>query len=158
MNGRFYPPRAARRRSFSPSRSLKGFPIFTHPTLSTLPTMPPIRAVVLGAAPLPTPGVSTAWMALIAVLAVYAVMSIVTFGAYAVDKRAARRGGMRTRERTLHLLELFGGWPGALIAQRTLRHKTKDTRFRVIFVLIALAHVATWGVLGWYALRGRLHG
>lgn len=32
---------------------------------------------------------------------------------------------MRTQESTLHGLSLLGGWPGALIAQQVLRHKSK---------------------------------
>ena len=49
------------------------------------------------------------------VLAVYAaglgVMSLITLGVYAHDQRRARRGGWRVPERTLHTLELLGGWP-----------------------------------------------
>jgi uncharacterized membrane protein YsdA (DUF1294 family)/cold shock CspA family protein len=59
----------------------------------------------------------------------YAVLSLITFMAYAWDKTAARSGGWRTAESTLHLLGLFGGWPGALIAQQTLRHKSKKGSF-----------------------------
>ena len=54
------------------------------------------------------------------VLALYLGASLVTFAAYALDKSAAQKGQWRTRESTLHLLGLIGGWPGALIAQRVL--------------------------------------
>ena len=67
------------------------------------------------------------------VLAVYLVASIVSFIAYAADKSAARTGAWRIRERTLHLLALAGGWPGALIAQQRLRHKSKKESFRAVF-------------------------
>jgi len=63
----------------------------------------------------------------------YAFMSAVTFAAYAADKSAAQRGRFRTRESALHLLELLGGWPGALIAQRLLRHKTVKASFQAAF-------------------------
>jgi uncharacterized membrane protein YsdA (DUF1294 family) len=33
----------------------------------------------------------------------------------------------------LHLLALLGGWPGALIAQNLLRHKSQKTGFLLIF-------------------------
>ncbi|MNG38217.1 hypothetical protein D3C84_1258340 [compost metagenome] len=45
-------------------------------------------------------------------------------------------------ERTLHLLALLGGWPGALLAQRRLRHKTAKPRFLLVFWLTTLGHVA----------------
>jgi uncharacterized membrane protein YsdA (DUF1294 family)/cold shock CspA family protein len=63
----------------------------------------------------------------------YAVLSVITFGAYAVDKVAAKRGSWRTAESSLHLLGLAGGWPGALIAQQSLRHKSRKADFRAVF-------------------------
>ena len=63
--------------------------------------------------------------------AVYGGLSVVCFVLYAVDKRAARRGLPRTRERTLLLAGLAGGWPGALLAQRWLRHKSAKAEFQV---------------------------
>jgi len=52
---------------------------------------------------------------------------------YAVDKSAAKKGIWRTQESTLHLLSLTGGWPGALVAQQKLRHKSKKESFRLVF-------------------------
>lgn len=60
----------------------------------------------------------------------YTVLSLITFVVYAFDKSAASRGAWRTPESTLHLLGIAGGWPGALIAQQTLRHKSKKASFR----------------------------
>ena len=34
------------------------------------------------------------------------------------------QGAWRIREGTLHLVEALGGWPGAFLAQQTMRHKT----------------------------------
>ena len=67
------------------------------------------------------------------ILAIYVVASLVTYVAYAVDKSAAKKGSWRTQESTLHLLSLIGGWPGAVVAQQTLRHKSKKESFRVAF-------------------------
>jgi uncharacterized membrane protein YsdA (DUF1294 family)/cold shock CspA family protein len=67
------------------------------------------------------------------ILGMYIVISLMTFIAYAVDKSAARKGAWRTRESTLHLLSLAGGWPGALVAQQQLRHKSVKESFRSLF-------------------------
>ncbi|MEQ8771010.1 MAG: DUF1294 domain-containing protein [Phycisphaerales bacterium] len=85
---------------------------------------------------------------LLIVLCVYALVSGVTFIAYALDKHAAGRGARRTPERTLHLMELAGGWPGAFLAQRTLRHKTRKTSYQVVFWAIVVLHAGGW-VAAW---------
>jgi uncharacterized membrane protein YsdA (DUF1294 family) len=68
-----------------------------------------------------------------AIPAVYTIASLAAFVMYRTDKRAARTGGWRTRESTFHVLSLVGGWPGALIAQNILRHKSRKTSFQVTF-------------------------
>ena len=68
-----------------------------------------------------------------AVLIDYIALSLASFFIYAYDKSAARRGAWRTSENTLLLLGLAGGWPGALIAQEALRHKSSKTSFRIVF-------------------------
>lgn len=86
------------------------------------------------------------------ILVWYIGISIATIMAYALDKRAAGIGRRRTPERRLHQLELLGGWPGALVAQQLLRHKTQDRRFRKIFWLCTIANIAALGVIAWLAL------
>ncbi len=71
------------------------------------------------------------------------VLSLLSYAVYAADKRAAQQNRRRVPERTLHLLALLGGWPGALLAQQHLRHKTAKPRFLIVFWLTALGHVAT---------------
>lgn len=69
-----------------------------------------------------------------------------SFAVYAVDKSAARAGRWRVPERTLLLIGLAGGWPGAVVAQQVLRHKTCKPGFRFLFWasvwLNALAFIA----------------
>lgn len=86
-----------------------------------------------------------------ATLLVYLAASIVTFIAYAIDKSAARKGRWRTSEGTLHLLSLLGGWPGALIAQGVLRHKSRKQPFRAIFWLTVIVNCA---VIAWLSTPG----
>ena len=63
----------------------------------------------------------------------YLGLSLVTFIAYAFDKSKAQRNEWRTQESTLHLFAVIGGWPGAAIAQQTLRHKSQKREFRITF-------------------------
>jgi uncharacterized membrane protein YsdA (DUF1294 family)/cold shock CspA family protein len=63
----------------------------------------------------------------------YMVASLLTFIMYAMDKSAARKGHWRTQESTLHVMSLAGGWPGALVAQQKLRHKSRKKSFRSVF-------------------------
>lgn len=78
----------------------------------------------------------------LAIPLVYLVMSVITFIAYAIDKSAAENGRWRTQENTLHLLALVGGWPGAILGQMTLRHKSQKKAFRMVFWLTVILNVA----------------
>lgn len=81
-----------------------------------------------------------------AVLGLYLVGSVVAFTAYALDKSAARNDGWRTSETTLHVFSLVGGWPGALVAQRVLRHKSKKQSFQMAFWVTVVLNCSA---LGW---------
>ena len=85
--------------------------------------------------------VSVAWRLPLAVGAAYLVMSAVCFVSYALDKSAARRGERRTPESTLLVLGLLGGWPGAVLAQQWLRHKTVKQPFRQMFWFTVAANL-----------------
>lgn len=67
-------------------------------------------------------------------------ISVITYATYASDKRRARTRERRTPEAHLHLLELLGGWPGAWLAQRRLRHKCSKGSYQFIFWLIVIIH------------------
>ncbi|MBN8225508.1 MAG: DUF1294 domain-containing protein [Xanthomonadales bacterium] len=67
---------------------------------------------------------------------------------YALDKAAAGRDARRTPENSLHLADLLGGWPGALIAQRQFRHKTIKQPFQAVFWITAALNLAgAWWLL-----------
>ncbi len=75
------------------------------------------------------------------------VMSVIAFVAYGWDKRHAKFNRWRTPEKTLHLLALLGGWPGAILAQRFFRHKTRKLSFQAAFwVIVALHLLILWSV------------
>ncbi|CAM3634850.1 cold shock and DUF1294 domain-containing protein [Roseateles saccharophilus] len=77
----------------------------------------------------------------------YSAMSMASFIVYALDKRAATRGDWRVKEGTLHALSLACGWPGALLAQRLLRHKSVKPRFRRVFWLTVVLNIAAFVAL-----------
>lgn len=77
----------------------------------------------------------------------YMALSLATFIVYAGDKRAARLGHWRVREGTLHGLALAGGWPGALLAQQLLRHKSSKPAFRRQFWWTVLGNLLGFALL-----------
>ena len=77
-------------------------------------------------------------------LVIYTLMSLFTVAVYLLDKRRAIHAARRIPERTLHTLELLGGWPGALVAQQVFRHKNRKPRFFLVTWLIAALHAAVW--------------
>jgi len=77
--------------------------------------------------------VNAMWPIPLWVPALYLLASSVCFIAYATDKAAAVSGRWRISERTLLLLGVVGGWPGGVVAQQVLRHKTRKASFRLAF-------------------------
>jgi uncharacterized membrane protein YsdA (DUF1294 family)/cold shock CspA family protein len=75
---------------------------------------------------------------------VYLIFSLLIFIVYAYDKSKAYKNEWRVSEQTLHLLELFGGWPGALITQRVIRHKNRKTSYQIVFWIIVFIHMVIW--------------
>lgn len=86
--------------------------------------------------------VGIVWQPPLILAFLYAGASAATFLAYAKDKSAARRGARRISEAKLHLLAFAGGWPGALLAQQLLRHKSTKSEFRAVFWGTVILNVA----------------
>lgn len=85
-------------------------------------------------------------------------VNLCTFAAFWSDKRAALRGTWRTPESSLLRAALLGGTPGAFLARRVFRHKTRKQPFVGHLRTIAfLQIVALGGAIGWYA-GGMLEG
>ena len=83
------------------------------------------------------------------ILVLYLGASVAAAVAYGVDKSAAQGGRWRTRESTLHLLALIGGWPGALIAQKVFRHKSRKASFRAAFLFTVAMNCSALLWLWW---------
>lgn len=80
-------------------------------------------------------------------------INITTFIAYYLDKRAAIKRAWRVPEKKLHLLEFLGGWLGALIAQKLLKHKTNKKSFQNMFwLMIFLEFLAILVILNYLNL------
>lgn len=107
-------------------------------------------------------GVLLAWLLLLLVCTLiwgvpqwlwpgYALMSALTLALYRQDKWAATHGKWRIAEKTLQTMALLGGWPGAVLGQQWLRHKSSKTAFQLKFWLLVLAHVTAmlWVLLPW---------
>lgn len=90
-----------------------------------------------------------------------AVLSIIAFIAYGLDKMAATNGAPRLRETSMLFIGLIGGWPGALAGQRLFHHKTKKTSFQIAFWLTVVINLLVSTLLlvgfdfGWVAGRLR---
>ncbi|SDT11206.1 Uncharacterized membrane protein YsdA, DUF1294 family [Halopseudomonas xinjiangensis] len=89
-------------------------------------------------------------------LLAYLLISLCCFLMYWSDKQKAMKGNWRTPESSLHFAELTGGWPGALVAQQLLRHKTRKASYQAIFWAIIAVHQLLW--IDWLALDGRYVG
>ena len=81
------------------------------------------------------------------VLFVYLGTSLICILIYSVDKSAAAQGRWRVSESALLLLGLAGGWPGAILAQRLLHHKTKKRSFQSAFAGSVVVNILAFVVL-----------
>jgi len=76
-----------------------------------------------------------------------ALVNAAAFMTFWYDKRQARAGGWRISESTLLGLALIGGTPGALLARRLFRHKTRKEPFSTWLLLIAMLQAGA--LTGW---------
>lgn len=81
------------------------------------------------------------------VFGLYLIASTAAFFLYANDKAAARRQRWRTPEATLLAVGVFGGWPGALIAQRIYRHKSRKVSFQIAFWMSVFVNLVGLGLV-----------
>ncbi|QDT15902.1 DUF1294 domain-containing protein [Alienimonas californiensis] len=77
-------------------------------------------------------------------------LCVVAFVLHGWDKWRATRNGRRVPELVLHLFELLGGWPGALLGRHLFRHKTAKVSYRIVFWLCAAANALVLAGYLWY--------
>lgn len=78
-------------------------------------------------------------------------INIVAVAAYGLDKYAGRQGTSRITEATFYVLALLGGTPGSILSQQLFRHKTRKSKFRRVFWIIAA--VQTGALTVWVLYR-----
>lgn len=107
-------------------------------------TAGPVAVIVLFAIALvvvaSSSGLEVVWLLLW--LGIYTLFSLFAVFLYGRDKAAALNRERRTPEVALLMNSLLGGWPGALIAQQRLRHKTRKASFQVKFWLVVLLNIS----------------
>ncbi len=80
------------------------------------------------------------------ILIYLAVMNVVTFFMYGVDKWKAKRSKWRVSEAVLILMAVLGGSVGAWLGMKAWRHKTQHKKFRygLPFILVAQIAIVIW--------------
>lgn len=71
-----------------------------------------------------------------------AVMSVIAFILYGIDKRKAIKHAWRIKEAVLLSVGFFGGAVGALLGMKVFHHKTKHWYFFVINIMGLLVQIA----------------
>ncbi len=78
------------------------------------------------------------------IVSIYTGMSLLCFILFFIDKKLAEANKWRIEEFYLHIVELLGGWPGALLGQKYIRHKTQKTQYKIILWIIIILHASLW--------------
>lgn len=76
-----------------------------------------------------------------------AVMSLIAFAAFGLDKFKAKTNRWRIPERTLFLLAILGGGVGAFLGMKVFRHKTRHSQFVFGIPAIMVLQLALAGFL-----------
>ena len=71
------------------------------------------------------------------------VINIIGFLAMWIDKRKAKMGRWRIKEKTLFLITLLGGGVGTIAGMYTFRHKTQKLAFTIGLPGILILEIAT---------------
>ena len=82
------------------------------------------------------------------ILIFMAVMSLVSFAAFGIDKYKAKTNRWRISERTLFLTAIFGGGIGAFLGMKVFHHKTRHKQFALGIPLIMVVQMVIVGIIG----------
>ena len=90
---------------------------------------------------------------IIFITACFIFVSLWAIGLTIYDKRAARKGAWRIKERTLLLVAAIGGSVAMILTMRIIRHKTQHAKFMVGIPVIIILQIAVF-VFVWWRLNG----
>ena len=85
------------------------------------------------------------------VLCLTTVMSIVSFALMGYDKKCARSGKWRVKERTLFIVAACFGALGGVLGMRVFRHKTRHWYFRIFFPALLILQAALIAAVLYFA-------
>ena len=88
---------------------------------------------------------------IIAVAVIALVMNTASFLLMGYDKRKARLGARRVRERTLFIAAACFGALGGVLAMKIFRHKTRPLSFRIFYPALLIIQTAVL-IFGAYML------
>ena len=83
---------------------------------------------------------------IIIIIAVLALLNLVSFCLMAYDKRCAKAGKWRVPEKTLFIATACFGGLGGVLGMILCRHKTKHWYFKVFFPLLLAAQIVLLAV------------
>jgi len=89
-------------------------------------------------------------------LGLFALVNLITFLLFGVDKLRARAGAGRVSEGALLTWALFGGTIGAYAGRALFRHKTRKQPFSSHLHQIAILQVCAFVLVGGWMLTGAL--
>jgi uncharacterized membrane protein YsdA (DUF1294 family) len=70
-------------------------------------------------------------------IAGYVILNVISFILFGTDKRKAVKDRYRIRESTLLISALFGPF-GALAGMKVFRHKTRKTKFKLVYLFLII--------------------
>lgn len=79
-----------------------------------------------------------------------AIINVVAFAAYGIDKWKAKNAKWRTPEATLILFAVIGGALGAYAGMKCFRHKTQHKKFTILVPLFLIVWIVG---LGWLMMQ-----
>ena len=87
-------------------------------------------------------------LSLLQIVLIYlALINVVTFFLYGIDKYKAKKSKWRVKEATLLWMSVAGGSIGAWLGMKAWHHKTLHKKFKYGVLLILLAQI---GLAAWY--------
>ena len=87
------------------------------------------------------------------IIAVLAVLNVVSFCLMAYDKRCAKAGKRRIPEKTLFLATACFGGLGGVLGMTVCRHKTQHWYFKLFFPILLIVQIALLAAIYWFLLK-----